>query len=47
MEWTKDMKCLYYFSDSEGSYVQPETQIIGSNGRPSIAESEYWMLNMF
>lgn len=26
------------FSDSEGSYIQPE--IIGTTGRPSIAESE-------
>jgi len=32
---------LYNFSDSEGSYVQPETQMSGSTGRPSITESEY------
>jgi hypothetical protein len=34
------MRYLYDSSDSDGSYVQPETQMSASTGRPSIAESE-------
>ncbi|PNF43435.1 hypothetical protein B7P43_G12542 [Cryptotermes secundus] len=31
-------------TDSEGSYVQPDTQMSGSTGRPSIAETEWSLL---
>ncbi|GFG29559.1 hypothetical protein Cfor_00289 [Coptotermes formosanus] len=35
---------LHYFSDSSASYVQPNTQMSGSTGQPSITQTEWSML---